>query len=441
MIEMEFWKDKIFWVLTISSILINLIFVRYVHAMWWDSAEYLLASLKTLGQPYNIAPFRFTTYSLFATLFLANENALRIATAIASGFSVGLLYLFVKKRIGRNEAIISAILLMTNWMFIFYSTRILTDSFGLLFIIPSLIFFFDRSKKGNILLGVFTALAILTRREYIIFYIALYSYFLLTIRKRYKELYGVTLGFVVTFLVFLAGFSAVYKESPITYFKSVANTNEGFVHLLYFLALPHMITWIVIIYSIAGIIIYILEKKKLSPELWMLVVFWILIFLFIHFEDRYFIPGLIFLFEFASIAIMKVYDKVKSTAGIAIITALVLIAVWASLSYGIPIIKFKGDSFIEVKEAGEFLKGKGGLIITQSVPQIEYYSRDSNVEKFPKTADEFEKTNWTYTFLSVYERKPSWVYNYDWRKYKLARAIPCAFDPYKSCGFIFVKSI
>ena len=94
---------------------------------------------------------------------------------------------------------------------------------------------------------------------------------------------------------------------------------------------------------------------------------------------------------------------------------------WNNLSFGFKFTDFKKTSYIEIEQAGIWIKqnsNPGDLIITESKPQNIYYSdRDSiNFEEVNKTGGTFEegiqKLKPKYLILSLIERSSDWAYLY-----------------------------
>lgn len=143
-----------------------------------------------------------------------------------------------------------------------------------------------------------------------------------------------------------------------------------------------------------------------------------------HNEDRYILSTFSIIFIISSMFILKIYDYIKKYNKIIAIIFLVLllglniyIQIF-SAGHANDLIKSKSYSYLEIKNAGLWLKENSAptdVIITQSIHQIAYYS-ERKTEEFT-TIKEFEalrqkNPNLKYYMLSLVQKSADWSYSY-----------------------------
>jgi hypothetical protein len=83
----------------------------------------------------------------------------------------------------------------------------------------------------------------------------------------------------------------------------------------------------------------------------------------------------------------------------------------------IPVIQNKADSYSQIMDVSLWIKGntdKNSIIMTQSLPQVTYYS-ERKTYIFPETGEGFNsslsKGNFSYALVSIFEQHPDYAYN------------------------------
>lgn len=181
----------------------------------------------------------------------------------------------------------------------------------------------------------------------------------------------------------------------------------------YLLEFPHIFSWPLSIFFLVSF--FIVLKKWNKKSTFFLLIYFALFFLAFSIltnkQDRFFIPLIPFvsILSFQALDYLKLKSKTVISAGI-----LVLIFIF-NLSYGLPIIFAKADSFDEVRWAGEILKQRIGTnesIICMSVPMMKFYSK-ANVVPIPAEESSFTEkiisNNAAYLVLTPYDNPPDYI--------------------------------
>lgn len=156
----------------------------------WD--EYIfIVSAKNIrngfGYTSDRPPFLPILILLFFQIFGENLTIVKYIIPAFSVINIFLIYYFASILYDKKIGLISSLLFSTLPVPFFLSTRILTETFFLMFFLSSLITFYlglEKNVKYFLLTGIFTALSLLTRYTGAILFIIYFSYIFL--RKKFK---------------------------------------------------------------------------------------------------------------------------------------------------------------------------------------------------------------------------------------------------------------
>ena len=477
--------DKIIiFVLGIAFLIRLWIFFKTMQQpIWWDAADYLSAAIRWAGVNPNLIDMwyyrRGFFWPLFESLFFMfgiGEIGVRLALVLFSTGIVAVSYFLIKDMFDKKLAILVSICLSFSWIFMFFTGRPLNNLPASFFLLTS-VFFFWRGyvlKKGNkfiYLFGLFFAITCLTRMQYLLSAMPLIIFAF--IRERHKFLLNKHLWIAVGIfaLIFIPQFYMHWQHfgNPVAdlskYYLGVGSSEKEEVGVklaktsdlfLYFNNLPYVLDanqrgyYTLLTFSplyfifIFGFLLFLFDvilgfdKIFNDPEVQnrFFILYWIVIsFLFLgyiapHLEQRYIMDTLPFLFLIAVYpyrSLEKYFTakfKINEKTFFLIITLLLILLLIPNIIFGNTIIESKKTSYLEVKQAGLWIKQNSNpkdIIISDSLPQITYYSERSTYpfNLAPRRDMErknesdllgFIKTNKPkYMTLTAFERQDDWA--------------------------------
>lgn len=473
--------NKTFLALLIIAFIIRfIVFLKTMNQpLWWDGADYLVAA-KRLGLNLDIRDIWYFRRGFFWPLFSAlffkigfGEIGIRFSEVL---FSIGIVfvsYFIISEMFDKKKALLVSLCLSFSWIVLFFTGRILTELPSTFFLLLSLLFFWkgyvnNSSKKYLIFFGIFYALAVLTRMQYLMFspcfLIFVFLKDKLSIFKN-KNLWFALLSFLIIFSPQIYLYSSHYgnpaKDILAHYFGINLETEVGSVNertissvFSYIRDLPYSLDGtfslplkFIFILFLIGTLIFLFElflgldkffsnqeiMKKIFIFLWLIIPLLVLGYITDYVEHRYLMPVLPFLFLLVILPFDYLenlfekklnFSKLKSFVYIFLILFLLLIPnlIWAN-----QLIEAKRIQYVEVKEAGEWIKQNSNItdiVISNSLPQIEYYSERSTYpfdlgktgDKYKADKEEFEKfvdeKKPKYIVISGYESQEEWASDY-----------------------------
>jgi len=456
--------NKIFLGIFVLAIIIRIYFlINTLHQpVWWDAADYLTGA-KVLGNGLDIGyvfnPRRaFLMPLLWAGLIKLGlgEVSFRILEFLFSIAAVPALYFLGSKMFNKKVGLISSFLISVFWMHIFYSNRLMTEIPTLTFLIIASYFFWQayafNKEKNYIWWGIFLGLAFLARAGTLVMFAVFPIFLVITQRfKIFKKKY-LWLGVLCT-LVLMASFfvftSFYLHKNAIPYFLALTpETGEAggtrFSNIMglpgiweYVNAMPHYFGLILMITFYGSLVIFLLDfilgldlivrRKETSLDSYLfLFIFALIPFIFQsvfynHFEDRYLMNAFPAFFLIMGLGLTKLSPILKNIhkfAPIIVIVAILGFGAYHQLTYGNPIIDGRKSSYLEVKQAGLWIKDNslpGDIIISRSQPQMTYYAERKTLHP-PDNETEFEelieKEKPTFFMVSVFEPHQDWMYQY-----------------------------
>ncbi len=470
--------DKYFIYILLAAFIIRIfIFIKTMNQpVWWDGADYLSAA-KRLGLNLDIRDIwyyrRGFLFPLLAAPFFTlgfGENGIRFLMAIFSTGFVFVSYMLMTRFVDKKVALLASICLTFSWILMFFSGRILTDIPAAFFILLSFLFFWDGYylKKGNKLVYLSAAifvLAVLTRMQSLMIVPAFLIIAIMKEKQKFifnKKLWIALFIFITLMIPQFYLYSSHYGN-PITdigsHYLGIGEKAEetgnartiSLASLNYIFNLPYILTsWMFYLFLIGFAMFFLdlflgfdkLFQNEILQKKFFVLSFLLCLFLVMGYvgqvdyvDQRYIIAALPFLFLIAVSPLIKLKDYLEKnmsfskTLSAACILAILLVLMMPNILLAKNMIEEKKSSFIEVKEAGLWIKensNSSDIIISTSLPQITYYSERSTYpfdfwfknEEFSDYSPDIngflqfvEDKKPRYMILSVYESAgiPEWA--------------------------------
>ncbi len=381
---------------------------------WYDSGEYLSTALHwAFGLPYDINPQRPPLLPLFEAILLklgGTEMLLKvILELIPSVLVVFVSYLIVKEMYDKKTALVTSLFMSVFWLAIFNTVRLHADILLMLFSLLSVYYFWKGyvKKEKNYyiwLIGVFIALAFMTKLIGGIFGIIFLIFLIITEKFKFLKNKHLWISFVLMLLVLLPYFIWQVNQygSPTAFFSGSHVLREpgsiGSKPIAWYVLnwIPWMLHTPMFISSILGLLtLYtlflsfdlIIKNKSNEHYNDLFILIWILITLayFIFFErdaeDRWLLPIALPLLVLVSKGLYFVYDLIKKyqkNIAIAVFVILILVGGYFQLARASETINAKKDSYKEVKEASLWIKENSNpndIIFSKSATQMTYYAQ------------------------------------------------------------------
>ena len=425
--------------------------------LWWDEAEYMnMAKAWAFGLDYQFLPIRAILFSLMSALFFKIINngdtvlmLLRIFMFLLSIACVIGIYYLGKEVYNKRVGLLSCFFMSVFWLNLFFTYRLLVDIFSLSFFTFSAFLFYKyfktNSNKALYLAAALVAIGTLFKQSTAFILFGILIYLLVTEKLNFlkkREIWIAVLIFLLIIFPYLiwgyikfGGFvftQAASKTAPENYFITGFNVLKNYLVLF-----PSYFSWPLLIIFLLGIIsMYKLflgfdiliknRDNKLKRDLFLMIIFLtpllLISILISHNENRYILNSIPAAFIISSIFVMKSYKFIKEKSKFFAVIFLIILLGYVTffqLQSADSIIKNKLNSYIQVKEAGLWLKENSevpDIIVTGSTAQIKYYS-ERGVVRLPKTKEELESLlssnpNIKFYIISIFEWPPEWAYAY-----------------------------
>ncbi len=468
--------DKFFLIVLLAAFAVRIwvFIITKDQAMWFDAAEYM-STAKYWGGIEGLNDIwyyrRGFFWPLFCSLFFRfglGETAIRFATVLFSTGIVAISYFLIKDMFNKKYALYSCIGLTFSWVFLFFTGRPMTSIPATFFLLLSLLLFWKgyELKQGNkfiYLSALFFAVSVLTRMQNLMF-IPVFLIFIFT-KEKFKFLKNKSLWTaLLIFILVLSPLFVIYTQhfgNPIedimSYYVGIgadvsANSASNTLANIptYFLDLPYNLTIPIFALFLIGVLYFFIDlflgfdkifknkniQKKFFIFLWIILPLILIGYMDSYPQQRYTMPQHPFFFLIAVIPLFKIGALVKKYFKfnkkiiaffilIVFIAALIPNVVWAN-----QLIENKKMSYYELKPAGEWIKENseiGDMVITNSFPQISYYSERevttfNNCYESPEahttvcSEEEFyefvEDVKPKFMLWSVFQSHKEWIINY-----------------------------
>jgi len=416
------FKDKynilaFFLFLSIIIVYLYYFFKLGNQPIWWDEGDYLaIGKIWGLGDLHPSWWEHFITmrpvflpflFSLFFKIGLGETSLRFFYLLIPALITCFLIYKISEHLFDKKTALIATAIFSFNWVWMFYSFRVLTDIpsafFGALAIFFFLIYYEKQKKNYGLYLATFFGtLSFLARYPgaLILISIAIYMIFTqkLALLKK-KEIYISLLIWFVTMLpFFLFNYSTFGSAFPALGFyyrpeSAVYSSPIGWNVLTFHL--PLLLSNYLWIFFIIGLIILgfnlllyldlvIFQKDKSKNNFLFILISLIIplayfVFGIRNIDARYLLMIFPIMAAVSGYGIKYLLEKISSNKNFfyAILIIIILIISFMSIKSSNQFIKVKYGSYGELQQVGEWLKQntpKNTKIITASIVQVYYYS-------------------------------------------------------------------
>lgn len=453
----------------IFGLIIRLKYLTINQAVWFDEADYLSAAKNwAFGVPFQLHYVRPPLLPFIWTIFYklgAGELTFRIILLLFSLAGMWLTYLIGKMMFNKYVGLIAVTLTSFHYINLFYTSRLLSDIPSLTLWLFTVYFFWQGyvNQKGNYLylMGLTFVLSILMRFPSIVLGIVFVIYLILTDGLKFLKNKKLWLSIVVFFTIFtpyaiwyyktynkipILGASAFYtshvlfKESlsfmPAILMSPIPFISDMFPQLGHFFAITLIIGLAIIAFNlIVGFDLLKKDenlKKQLFIFLWIIVTFSYFAFYSGIVEDRYFFyifPSFFMIIGMVFMQLNDFFKKYQKFLGIIIIILIICLSGYRQLVYADQLIKIKANSYIQFRQAGEWIKANsqpGDSIVASGEPLFVYYSERKtyywfdarNEKEFYERLLEYKPK---YMILSS-EGSPEW--SYAWPQNNPDKAVP-----------------
>lgn len=457
-------ENKLLLVLVIFAFAIRFYYFILTknQPLWWDEADYInMAKHWAFGLFYEFLAVRPILFSIILVPLLKiadNEFLPRLLMNLVSLAAVIGTYYLGKEIYDHRVGLLAGFFMSVFSFGLFFSERLLVDIPSQAFFILSALFFYLYFKKNTpkyiyiaaIISGIGTLVRIQTALVLFVILIYVFTTEKLNFIKK-KEYWFSALIFLLILAPYIIwgyfqfnafviteagklnaaqsnviatglGVLKVYVTNFPNYLFAVTDPAIGIFCLIF-------IFFLVIAYSFKLVLCFDLllknKEESLKKNFYLLLLFLIPLILtsmlIAHNEDRYILnafPALfIILGYFTILAFSFIKNKNNSLAPIALLVFMLIIG-YIQLSAADSLIKYKLDSYSQVKDAGIFLaqiSDKKDVTISNSMLQIEAYS-ERKVMSIPGKKEDFEalvkKENPKFFIVSAFEKIPEWVNPY-----------------------------
>jgi 4-amino-4-deoxy-L-arabinose transferase-like glycosyltransferase len=212
--------------------------VSFNSGAWWDEAVYLglgrgiMEGRYSMGESGPIESFRPPLYPFAISAVSWSIEYSRMISVIFSAISILAVYLFVKENFGKKAALVASLLLATNAVFLFFSSKVLSESLFIFLSSLALLFFSRWKKTGKyrfiLFSGILSGMCFITRYFATILIVSVMFYLAFLVAKAGKKKRRILASACIYLLSFSAvlipwfGIGAAYYGSPLgSYFYNI----------------------------------------------------------------------------------------------------------------------------------------------------------------------------------------------------------------------------
>ena len=361
-------------IVVFAAIFGKFIFLPFNEGLWWDEAVYLGLGKSLTGWGYSLDPvnvvesYRPPAFSFFISYLSFSVFLVRIFVVLVSILAVFSLYYLTKLLFDKKTALWSSLFMSTNFLFVFFTSKALTESLFILFFTLSIIFFikWQNNKKKLYLMSsaIISSLAFLTRYLGIILIISYIIYFLYLILKenRKSNIKNLVLFLVPFFIILIpwfllnliyfngifSGFEMNFKIYASTLSTDFLSSVLDFSYLLI----------VVNIFMVIGFFFAFRNYRKMQGSYLILLisVFSIILFFVLpHKEIRYLLSFLPVYSIISAFGLVKILDAVKGR-GKNLISFGVIFVILLILISGLHAISIDNNASKALVQASEKIK-------------------------------------------------------------------------------------
>ncbi len=409
--------------LILISLALKATLVPFNEGLWWDEAVYMGLGRSITHGVYSLEPgtsietfrpflFPFIISPLSGHLFLA-----RMFVVLISAVSAISVYLLAKKIFDRRTAIWSAFLLSTSYLFVFFSTKALTEPLFIAMLSFSILFFAksteDKKKRWLFLAGVFAGLTFLTRYLGVILIFSYLIYYIYQIIRAHgfeniKSPITILIGILITlspwFLLNYIHYNdpiGGFTENFAVYAKSSTQTLGQGIYDIFS-------AWGVTTLLVIGLF-FLYKKKKISRPVGLILILFvvtILAYLLLpHKEPRYILSFFPVYAILCGFGLNSIGDKFKTETLLKIIVIIISVLILSISLYKIWDDRFAANGLVQACIDLKGLTDPSERVMAISYPYI-YYLSERNVAAFPDESDiiqTLDKRNIKYILVYRFE--------------------------------------
>lgn len=423
------------------AFILRLKYMTINAAVWWDEADYMtLAKHYAFGLPEQAAPWRARAIPLLWALFYkfgANEWFIRFFNQFIAVGAVLVTYLIGKEFFDKKIGLLASLFMAVYFEHLFWSARLSADIYSLVLFGLAALFFYkgyvkDEGKKYLYATGAIYGVGIYAYDAVGFLAIFLLVFLLVTERLRFLKdkriwiIVGIALLSALPFAIYhYAEFGHPYPRIQMilgspdeaitpgaqaavsTVISNVLSYIKGVGYYLLppiqngFLA--SIAKWSLFIAFWIGLTafanmfigfdkVWKKESRLLAAEFYILLWGFMVLLIFglvnafsaFIFEPRFVFPAMPILFIICALGIRQIFkyiSKSNKEMAVAAIVIIILLGIYAQMSFADLLIQGKKDSFLQEKEGGLWLKehtrpGETLVGCGLSVPIVYYSERD-----------------------------------------------------------------
>ena len=458
------WIKKNYYIFAILllafAIRIVYFFITKNQPLWYDEADYMNMAKSWAGMyVWGTNPLRPILLALIFRLFLLinlGETTLRLLILLSSLASVFLLYKIGEILFDKRVGLIASFLLAVFWSFSFYTNRLLVDVPVAFFWLLTIYFFFsaylgDKRPKDFILPGIFLGLSFLMKFSSVVLVLLLALYLFITEREKIFKNTKIYVFYIVSFLTILpflvwqkvkfGSFLAFYTaasgggnvEKAHTFLESLVNQAVFTIKLLdpfmlnqnsFYFPLVGALLIIGIVFILFYLIMLperIMKKGSFQNKAMFLILWAVLSLLFFgwlnygeYMDERYYFIFYPALLLFVACATDKIYSSIKKSKKLLAVLFIILLlgfVGYTNIAHTEQITKAKSTSFIELRQAGEFIRENvpegENIIVGEGYAELLYYTErqanvDGTLDNTTDLANKINKLNANYIVMPMY---------------------------------------
>ncbi|MBM3231756.1 hypothetical protein FJZ21_00025 [Candidatus Pacearchaeota archaeon] len=396
------------------------------QAHWWDSLAYGSLAKNMIYHLWDETPFIINETIIRPPLFpiiwswmlkfgFSDYFLIVFTNIIPSVLAVWLIFLIGKEMYGSRVGLVASALSSVSWIYIFYSSRAMTDIPSMCLILASIYFFVKSYESLNIknwTISVFClSFAVLFRYSHAVFAFA-FILFLIFVHKvklvKSKNFWmGGVIGAIPLILFFIINLFAYGSILPATstYASSAGEKQDfawytlGFINHILQSPLVFLFYASLIIILVRTVMSYgFISKHKESRMhifnlILLLVVLSFFIFVIKASEDRYLLGLSSVFFVLPALVVSVIYDYLannKKKFAMIVCIAFVLWVAFANLSFANTMMIEKKESYGQMKEAFEWIRyntPEDSIIAGEWTEPYTIYYAERRVQAFPQDAD------------------------------------------------------
>jgi len=336
---MKVLLNHVLFIIIVIFLFAGSFLIQTNEGLWWDEAVYMglgqsiMKGYYSLDAEMSIESFRPFMFPLLSSPLSYSLTSVRYLALIISMFAIVSVYTASKK-----YGIWSVFFTATFSSFIYFSTKVLSESLFIIFLSLSLISFYKANKGDKrylILCGVFTSLATMTRYLggiLILSYFIFYIYQAVKTRKPLNPMIYILAVLISLIPLYFVGYA--YYGNPIgTIESNMYEYGKSQQFHTFYEGLQQIVTGLnILLIAIIPGLYFMLKKKEVNIFLITFVITIVAFLILPHKEPRYLLTFLPIYAIIGAYGVGEVLNKIKTTR-IKWITVLILIVIFSYAAF------------------------------------------------------------------------------------------------------------